>query len=178
MIRFLLLSLVVISISVPGRCDEPVPEGDFPGEVRLLLPPSIPMLSGLEGNSYFDSAFLALNPANYLVDLTCAKGAQQVERWTWAPKAEEAGTHAFKIEIRDANNRVVARASSTLQAKARAVSAVPAKPLSLLIIGDSLTAASIYSQSPISRRRMPCLVLSPAPGAPGRSRVECHSAPR
>ncbi|HQW30167.1 MAG TPA: hypothetical protein PK529_13325, partial [Verrucomicrobiales bacterium] len=129
-----------------ARADEPVPEGNFPGEVRLLLPPLIPALTDLETNLYFDNAFLALNPANFLVDVTCAKGAQQNERWTWKPKADEIGEHPLMIEIRDGRNRIVARASSTLRVISRAVAVVPEKPVSLLIIGDSLTAASIYPQ--------------------------------
>lgn len=129
-----------------ARADEPVPEGNFPGEVRLLLPPLIPALTDLETNLYFDNAFLALNPANFLVDVTCAKGAQQNERWTWKPKADEIGEHPLMIEIRDGRNRIVARASSTLRVISRAVAVVPEKPITLLIIGDSLTAASIYPQ--------------------------------
>ncbi|MCB1090315.1 MAG: SGNH/GDSL hydrolase family protein [Verrucomicrobiae bacterium] len=119
---------------------------DVPGEVRLHLPPSIPLLAGVESNLYFDNAFLALNPANFLADVTCAKGAQQAERWTWTPKAEDAGKLSLKVEIRDTTNAIVASASTTLFVKDRAVAKVPEKPVSLLIIGDSLTAASVYSQ--------------------------------
>lgn len=139
----LLLSFCLL---VTGRTDEPVPEGDFPGEVRLLLPPLIPVLTELETSLYFEPVFLALNPANYLVDVTCPKGAQQVERWMWKPKEDEVGDYPLMIEVRDGRNRLVARASSTLRVKSRALPAGSDKPVSLLIIGDSLTAASVYSQ--------------------------------
>lgn len=126
--------------------DSPVPEGPFPGPARLLLPPSIPALEGLEANLYFENASLLLNPAAFVPDVTCAKGAQQVARWTWTPKAEETGDHPLTLELRDGENRIVARGSTVVRVKARKPASPPAKPLSVLIIGDSLTAASIYSQ--------------------------------
>jgi lysophospholipase L1-like esterase len=125
---------------------EPAPAPENP--VRLLLPPSIPALGGLEANVYFDNTFLTLNPANYLADVTCTQGTQQAERWTWTPKPEESGDHPFLIEIRDAENRIVARASTTIRVKPRVVSGAEAssKPVTLLILGDSLTAGSVYPQ--------------------------------
>ena len=140
---FLLLSLC---FTATGHTDEPVPEGNFPGEVRLLLPEAIPALSGLESNLYFQNILLTLNPANFLVDVTCAKGAQEVERWTWKPKEDESGDYPFMVEVRDVQNRIVARASTTLKLKSRTLPAIPEKPVTLLIIGDSLTAASIYPE--------------------------------
>ncbi len=117
--------------------------------LRLLLPSSIPALAGLETNVYFDNAFLALNPANYAVDVTCARGAQQNERWTWTPSADpdakDLGNHPFTLEIRDAANRIVARAETVVRVRDRAVSEAEKSPASLLIIGDSLTNASVYS---------------------------------
>ncbi|MCB1229685.1 MAG: SGNH/GDSL hydrolase family protein [Verrucomicrobiae bacterium] len=117
--------------------------------LRLILPPTIHTLSGLETNVYFDNAFLALNPANYAVDVICARGAQQSERWTWTPSADpekhDLGEFPFAIELRDTENRVVAKAETVLRVRDRKVTAPPEKPLTLLIIGDSLTNASTYS---------------------------------
>lgn len=136
------LSLGVL-FSIPAFSADP-PAADFPGEARLLLPTVIDALEGLETNLYFDNAFLLLNPATVLPDVVCAVGAQQSERWTWTPKAGEAGERSLALELLDGNNAVVARASTTLRVRPRKVAAAPAKPLSLLMIGDSLTAASIY----------------------------------
>lgn len=125
---------------------EPVEEADLPGEARLLLPPVIHALTGLEANLYFDNAALLLNPASVAVDVSCAKGAQQNERWTWTPKPEETGDFPLRLEFRDGGNAIIARASSLVRVVARKVDPVPEKPMTLLMVGDSLTAASIYSE--------------------------------
>ncbi len=118
--------------------------------LRLILPPEIPALAGLETNVYFDNTFLALNPANYAVDVVCGRGAQQNRRWTWIPEAgpgsRDAGSHPFTLELRDESNRVIATATTVVRVVERAVTAPPESPASLLIIGDSLTNASTYSQ--------------------------------
>jgi lysophospholipase L1-like esterase len=139
-------------LTVPvGAADGPsvqssVPTGPFPGPVRLMLPPSIPALEGLETNLYFDNAGLMPHPAAFLPDVTCAKGSQQNARWTWIPKPAETGDHPLTLEFRDGENRVVARGNTVVQVKARKPTVPPAGPVSLLILGDSLTAASVYSQ--------------------------------
>lgn len=118
--------------------------------LRLILPPVIYALTDLETNVYFDNTFLALNPNNYGVDVICARGAQQNERWTWKPSTDpqkkDLGEHSFTLELRDDTNRVVTSASTLIRVANRSVDAPPEKPVTLLIIGDSLTNASVYSQ--------------------------------
>ncbi|HRQ91124.1 MAG TPA: SGNH/GDSL hydrolase family protein, partial [Bacteroidia bacterium] len=87
---------------------------------------------------------LLLDPRRVLPDVTCAKGAQQNERWTWTPKPDEVGDHAFRLELRDGRNAVIASASSVVRVHPKKPAGDPAKPVRLLIIGDSLTAASVY----------------------------------
>jgi len=123
---------------------EPAGDRNRPGEARLLLPPVIHALDGLESSLYFDNACLLLNPASVAVDVTCAKGMQQNERWTWTPKPVETGDFPLSLEIRDGGNAVIARASSVVRVSSRKVDPVPDRPVTLLMIGDSLTAASIY----------------------------------
>lgn len=116
---------------------------------RLVLPPVFHALTGLEANLYFDNAFLSLNPANHAIDVVCARGAQQSERWTWTPSPDpeknDLGDHPFALEIRDHTHALVARAETVVRVHSRAVSTTPGAPVSLLIIGDSLTNASVYS---------------------------------
>lgn len=109
-----------------------------------MLPPVIYALTGLEANLYFDNASLLLNPASLAVDVTCAQGMQQNERWTWRPKPEETGEFPLGLELRDGGNTVIARASSVVRVSSRKVDPLPDRPVTLLMIGDSLTAASIY----------------------------------
>lgn len=98
----------------------------------------------LETNLYFENAVLVLNPANYAFDVICAKGRQQVDRWTLKPLVADAGVHDLTLEVRDQSHTVVARGKTRLRV-------VPADAgadgsLSLLLIGDSLTHASVYPQ--------------------------------
>jgi len=116
----------------------------FPGSVRLLLPRMIHAVPGVEMNVYFDNVTLVLNPANYAFDVTCAKGIQQAERWTFTASDKDVGSHAFVLEVRDATNRLVARARSTVNVVKRGAGA--GRPITALLIGDSLTHASVYSQ--------------------------------
>src|SRR5262249_10196383 len=68
----------------------------------------------------------------------------QQERWTFTPQAADAGEHPFQLEVRNEWNELVARGRSLLRV-------VPAdagmgKELSVLMVGDSLTHASMYPQ--------------------------------
>jgi lysophospholipase L1-like esterase len=79
-----------------------------------------------------------------LFDVNCARGRQQSERWTWVPTAADIGSHPFELIVRDENNRRVVSASCTIDVVATNRGA--AQPMTLLMIGDSLTHASVYPQ--------------------------------
>ena len=147
--------------------------------LRLRLPDTIYAVPGVETNVYFDNICLVLNPANYLFDVTCGKGKQQAERWTYTPKPEDVGVHAFRIEVRNNENRIVAQATSRI--RVTSAEAGVGRAVSCLIIGDSLTAASVYPQRLLdhcAEAGNPVLKLigSYGPGGkPGRNRHEGYS---
>ena len=115
----------------------------FPGKVRLILPPVVYATCDIECNIYFDNVILTLNSANYAVDVTCSKGLQFQERWTYTPTAEEAGDYPIVVKIRDESDALVASGRSTI----RVAKGKPSKkPATLLIVGDSLTEYSVYPQ--------------------------------
>lgn len=123
------------------------------GPVRLILPPVLPAVPGVEANIYFENVILAVNPANYVFDVDCEKGMNQSERWTFTPTAEEAGSYALKLRVIDGTNAVIAEADSVVQV-------VPAgtgkdKALTYLAIGDSLTHASVYTQTLLDHSAAP-----------------------
>ena len=100
-------------------------------------------------NVYFDNVVLALNPDNYAFDVVCSRGRQQADRWTYTPAAEETGEVPFQLDVRNEQNELIARARCTV----RVVAADIAKAdngdrpqASLLLVGDSLTHASVYPQ--------------------------------
>lgn len=144
----LVIALAITCFSPPFASAQETLE-DFPGDIRLLLPEKIHAVPGVETNLYFDNAVLVIDPANYVFDITCRRGIQQNERWTFVPKPEDVGSHPLVLEVRDQQNAVIARASTTVEV-------VPAdagkgSDISLLIIGDSLTNASTYSEQVLRR---------------------------
>lgn len=129
----------------PAKAEPIIPEGDFPGKARMILPPVVHAIEGLETNLYFDNTWVLLNPANYAPDVICSKGSQQSLRWTWTPEAKDVGKLPLSLELRDSANGIVARASTKFHVVAR--KPLPdTKPVRMLIIGDSLTAASVYPE--------------------------------
>lgn len=110
--------------------------------LRLVLPPEIQAAPSHAINIYFDNIVLAPSLAPYVFDVACAKGTQQDERWTFIPKTDDVGTYPLKITVRDGANQIIAGAATVLNV-------IPAdagadKAVSCLLIGDSLTAASVY----------------------------------
>lgn len=116
----------------------------MPGKVRLLLPPVIYAVPGIESNVYFDNVVLVLDPDDYAFDVVCAKGKQMAERWTFTPEAKEAGDYPFEVIVRDEANAPLARARSIL--RVTAADRATRDPTTLLLVGASLTEYSIYPQ--------------------------------
>ncbi|MBS0267057.1 MAG: hypothetical protein JSS02_34345 [Planctomycetes bacterium] len=138
---------------------------DFPGKVRLAVPPVIYAVPGLEANVYFDNISLLLNPANYTFDVHTPKGIHQAERWTFVPKPADVGDHPWVVEVRDEQNELVARGRSVIRV-------IPSdrgagQPRTLLCVGDSLTHASVYPQRLLS--------LCEQPGNPTLKLVGSHA---
>ena len=111
------------------------------GRCRLLLPPVIYAAPGREANLYFDNIVLQSKPGRFLFDVTCEKGIQHEDRWFWTP--DEAGDFPLQIEVQDEDGGVLASAQTIIHV-AHSESGAD-KTLTLLCIGDSLTAASIYT---------------------------------
>ena len=149
---------------------------ELSGRIKLLLPMLIYAVPGIEVNVYFDNVVLAVNPANHVFDVTCDKGIQQNERWTFTPAPNEAGDYPFLLEVRNDTNGIVARAKSTVRIVADGAGKGAEK--TLLIIGDSLTHASVYSQHVLdlwktNNQGRLTLIGSHGPGGvPGENRHE------
>jgi len=106
----------------------------------LILPPSIPALVGKEVNIYFDNLMM-VDSSKYQINVVCSIGTQQNERWTCVPLA--AGTFSLTVEIYE-NFGLVTSATTNVVVKASSVGTGVTK--TLLAIGDSTTAAGVYTQ--------------------------------
>lgn len=114
------------------------------GKVRLVLPPVIYATPEVECNLYFDNVILTTNVENYAFDLRCDLGLQMRERWAVTPTQENVGDHSVVVEVRDEANELVARGESVVRVELPPTKV--AQPVTLLVVGDSLTEASIYPQ--------------------------------
>lgn len=112
--------------------------------VRLLLPPILYAVAGMETNVYYDNVVLVLDLDDYVFEIACRKGLQMDERWTFTPGPQDAGDYPFELIVRNESNSVVARARSILRV-VPADRVVP-EPVTLLLVGASLTEYSIYPQ--------------------------------
>ena len=121
---------------------------ELPGMVRLVLPPSMPAVDGQEANIYFDNVALMLNAANYAFDVDCPKGRQQQERWTFTPQPDDVGEHELRLQVRNEQNHLVARGKCKVRVSP--ANAAEVNDVSLLLVGDSLTHASVYPERVLS----------------------------
>ncbi len=136
----MLFLFVGFSAAYAQTPEQPVPVS--PPALRLVLPPVLHAVPGVECNIYFDNVVLTPNVGDYLFDVDCAKGVQQAERYTWIPSEEDLGNHALAMKVYDSNYQVIAE--GTTQLRVVSPKAAADRKLSYLIIGDSLTAASVY----------------------------------
>jgi lysophospholipase L1-like esterase len=112
--------------------------------LHLLLPPVIPALPGRECNLYFDNLILAPPGVARLleVDVDCAKGQQQNERFTWTPEPDELGDFPLSIKFTDADGNICAQGQTTI--RVHPADAGRGRTITLLIVGDSGTHANVY----------------------------------
>ena len=139
LVAFLVLGAIARADGAPDS-----PSVDPAASMHIVLPAELIAAAGLESNIYFENVVLALNPANFAFDAVCSKGRQQAERWTWTPTENDIGEFPLQLEVRDERNKLVARAQTTI--KVASAKRDPTRVKSLLLIGDSLTHTSVYSQ--------------------------------
>ncbi len=113
----------------------------FGGELHLLLPEKIYAVPGIETNVYFDNIVLTPNPANYVFDVDCKRGRNDAKRWRFTPDSKDAGEFDWEICISDGFN-IVAQGKTKLVITPE--NAEDEREISILMVGDSLTAAGLY----------------------------------
>ncbi len=112
------------------------------GELQLTLPPVVYAVPEVETSIYHDNIVLTQTPEKYRFDFICKLGTNEARRWTVKPTERDVGDYPMAITIKDANGKVLEQGRTTLHVSPR--KAGVGKPLRLLIVGDSLTHASVY----------------------------------
>lgn len=113
------------------------------GELQLTLPPVVYATPDVQMSLYHDNIVLTEKPEDYRFEFSCKLGDSEARRWTVKPTDRDVGDHPIEITVKDAGGKVLEKGKTTLRVSSRKAGAE--KSLRLLIIGDSLTHATIYS---------------------------------
>lgn len=149
MLRLLSLGLVAVSVLGHGlraHAQESAPD------IRLTLPPVGYAVAGAEMSVYFDNIVLTQEPEKYRFVVESKLGTTEAGRWTVTASDAQVGDHAWKVTVFD-GERKLAEQSMTWHVAPAAARA--GRPLTLLIVGDSLTHATIYPNDLARRLSQP-----------------------
>lgn len=91
---------------------------------------------------YYDNVVLTEHPEAYRFEVKCDIGAAEGKRWTVTPADKDVGDHPMEVVVKDADGKILERAKMTLHIASK--NAGVGRDLKLLIVGDSLTAATAY----------------------------------
>jgi lysophospholipase L1-like esterase len=112
------------------------------GSLRLTLPPVCYAVVGVPMSIYYDNLVLTQKPEQYRFTFDGDLGTAEARRWTMTPKAADMGDHPLSVSVSDSDGK-------RLQTGKIVVHVSPAdagagRSIRLLLVGDSLTHASIY----------------------------------
>ena len=82
-------------------------------DVKLLIPEKIYAVPGVEMNVYFNNVVTVINPANYVFDVDCSKGRNDLKRWRFTPEEKDVGSWKWEIRV-IGQSGVIASAKSEL----------------------------------------------------------------
>jgi lysophospholipase L1-like esterase len=108
---------------------------------RLTLPPRAFALTGSELGVDFDNLVLTQDPQRYRFVVHSDLGTADAQKWVTTPTAKDVGDHAWRVELFEGDKKVSEKAMTFTVVPAEAAAG---KRLRLLIVGDSLTHASLY----------------------------------
>jgi lysophospholipase L1-like esterase len=111
-------------------------------QLRLTLPPVWYGAPGVPVSLYYDNVVLTQVPEQYRFEVKCDIGTGAARRWTVTPADKDEGDHAMEVIVKDAQGKVLERGKTTLRIASRNAGA--GRELRLLIVGDSLTNATLY----------------------------------
>src|ERR1051325_33435 len=110
--------------------------------VRLTLPPTIYSVPGVEMSLYFSNGILVRAGERLSFSVNCAVGQSDAVRWTLNATAMQVSEHPLTLKVSEKSGHVVEQ--GTVKVRVVPADAGRGKDIALLIVGDSLTAASLY----------------------------------
>lgn len=112
-----------------------------PANPQLTLPPQGYAVVGQSQGIWFDNIVLDESPSRYRFSVTSDLGETGDRGWSVTPKPSDVGKHSWQIQVKDGDAVV---AEGRLPFVVVPADAAKDRPLRLLIVGDSLTHASLY----------------------------------
>ena len=110
---------------------------------NIFIPKDIYAVEGEECNIYFKNVFLAVNHNNFIFDVSCPAGKQEAKRWTFVPGKNDVNkNYKLTLKIYNCQEKLVAEDFTTVHVVP--ANAAASKKVSILMVGDSLTNATIY----------------------------------
>lgn len=135
-----LLTLLLLLIS--GCYSASTAIKKLPKQDKLVLFEKIYAVPGIECNIYFRNIFLAVNHANYVFDVDCKVGRNDLKRWRFTPKAADGGkTFPLSVKVYDENGLV---AEATTVIHVAHADAGKDRKINILMVGDSYTNHTVY----------------------------------
>ena len=138
--RMSLLWVVLVLIgNACGAAEKPVAGKS---KLELTLPPVCYAVVGVPMSIYYDNIVLTERPEDFRFTVQSDLGTAEPLRWTVTPTADQVGDHRLTVAVADRQGTAVDRGQLVLRV-------VPAdagkgRSIRLLIVGDSLTHASVY----------------------------------
>lgn len=116
------------------------------GSPHPRLPPDLIALVNEPLSLYFDGIVSGKEPDSFLVEISSEtlSGKEESRRWTLIPNERQVGNHKLHITVRDWNDAILSQQDVDLQIINPPP--IPAKPIKILLVGDSLTRSTPYPQ--------------------------------
>lgn len=112
--------------------------------LQLTLPPMFYAVPGVEMSIYFDNIVLTETPERYQFEVDCEIGTVDQNRWSVTPTESNVGQYSLSVKVTDADGANIGTANTVLQVS-KSDAGANNDTCRLLIIGDSLTNATTYS---------------------------------
>lgn len=135
LIQLILLLLLAVS---------PASAAEKTQSLQLTLPPMFYAVPGVEMSIYFDNIVLTETPEKYRFEVDCEIGTVDQNRWTVTPTDSNVGQYSLSVKVTGADGANLGTANTVLQVS-KPDAGANRDTCRLLIIGDSLTNATTYS---------------------------------
>lgn len=131
----------LIGVEAGAEPEPPATPTPVAAAIPLALPAVIYAVAGEEFNLYFDNIAPAGQPGE--VQVISPVGRQDAKRWRFVPRPDETGVFPLRVEYRDAAGKLLTAADTQV---AVAAPGKPGGPLTILLVGDSLTDNPAYAK--------------------------------